>query len=83
MDGDFVWSQSARLGSIAKIWVKPMLALARRNISINTSDATKLTGRVNKTFDWHEPPLIERTYTDIELLQVMKPCRVKAPVHLE
>ena len=27
---------TARLGSIATTWVKPMLALAKRNISINT-----------------------------------------------
>ena len=59
---------TARLGSIAKCWVKPMLALAQRNISIDTLDAAKLSGRVNKTFDLHKSPLIESTYIDIELL---------------
>ena len=63
---------TVRLGSIAQIWVKPMLALAQRNISVNTSGA-----------DWHKSPLIEKIYMDIELLQFMKARPFSAPIHLE
>ena len=74
---------AVRLGSIAKIRVKPMFAQAQRDISINTSDAAKLIGRVNKVFVWHKSPLIRRIYMDIDFLQFMKARRFKSLIHLE
>ena len=59
-----VWAASPRFGS-NRCW--PLRS--GRSASTPLMHAAKLSGRVNKTFDWHKPPLIERIYIDIELLQ--------------
>ncbi|CAE7562422.1 unnamed protein product [Symbiodinium microadriaticum] len=53
------------------VWVMPMLALAKRNISINTRDVAKLSGRVDKKFNWLKSAGLERIYMDIGRLQHM------------
>ena len=77
---------TARLGSIAKICQTDVSPCTVEHQHINTFDAAKLSGRVNKTFDWHKLPSIKTIYMDIdliELLKFMKARRVNAPIHLE
>ena len=63
---------TARLGSIATTRVKPMLALAKRDISINARDVAKLRGRVDKKVNWHKSAGLECIYMDIGRLQHMR-----------
>ena len=73
---------TARLGSMAKTWVRRMLALAKQDISINTADVAKLSGSVGKKFDWHKSAGLERIYTDVGLFQFMRALRIKTPISL-
>ena len=70
---------TARLGSMAKTWVRRMLALAKQDISINTADVAKLSGIVGKKFDWHKSAGLERIYRDVGLFQFMRALRIKHP----
>ena len=33
--------------------IKPMLALAQKEVSFDATDVAKLSGRVDKKIDWH------------------------------